>query len=233
MLKKFAILVAGGAGKRMGSELPKQFLELSGLPIIMHSMLAFRNVYSDISIIVVLPEDQVKSWKELCEKHRFFVPHQITAGGETRFHSVHNGLNQIEEDGLVAIHDGVRPFVSKETIVRCFEAAALYGNAIPVMEVVETVRFLDDQKSRTIDRSKLRLVQTPQVFKVSLIKEAFIQPYKSGFTDDASVLESFGGTVHLVEGNKENIKITHPGDLVLGEYLLRLNSQPPYSPDSL
>ncbi len=221
-LKKYAVVVAGGSGSRMGSEVPKQFIEICGLPILMHTINVFRKAIQDIEIVLVLPEEQIKTWKNLCLKHNFIHPVEICAGGETRFHSVKNGISCIEDDGLVGIHDGVRPLVSEEAIRRCYQEAAIYGNAIPVTGVVETVRYQeDDSRSNIIDRSKLRLVQTPQVFRIESIKEAFLRDYDETFTDDASVLESNGGIIHLTEGNRENIKITHPIDLVIGEYLIR------------
>lgn len=219
-LRKYVVIVAGGSGSRMGTEIPKQFIELCGLPVLMHTISAFRKAFQDIEIILVLPEEQIKTWKNLCVKHNFNTLLEICAGGETRFHSVKNGLSLLEGDGLVGIHDGVRPLVSDETIKRCYLEAAIYGNSIPFAEVVETVRYQEGDKSRMIDRSKLRLIQTPQVFRLQSIKDAFTQEPKSTFTDDASVLESFGGIIHLTEGNRENIKITHPIDLMIGEFLL-------------
>lgn len=219
-LKKYVVIVAGGSGSRMGAEIPKQFIELCGLPILMHTVSIFRKTLQDIEIVLVLPEDQVKTWKDLCLKHNFTAPVEICTGGETRFHSVKNGLSLLHGDGLVGIHDGVRPLVSEDTIRRCYQEAAIYGNAIPVTDVVETVRLQEGDKSRTIDRSKLRLVQTPQVFRLQSIREAFTQEPKETFTDDATVFEGAGGIIHLTEGNRENIKITHPIDLVIGEFLI-------------
>lgn len=220
-LKKYVIIVAGGSGSRMGSEIPKQFIELGGLPVLMHTISAFRKVFQEMEIVLVLPEGQVKTWKNLCLKYNFVATTEICHGGETRFRSVSNGLALLEGDGLVGIHDGVRPLVSPATIRRCYQEAAIYGNAIPVTEVVETVRYQEGDKSRLVDRSGLRLVQTPQVFRLQSIKEAFAQAPDENFTDDASVLESFGENIHLTEGNRENIKITHPLDLVIGEFLLK------------
>lgn len=224
-LKKYIVIVAGGSGSRMGSEIPKQFIELCGLPILMHTISIFRKTFQDIEIVLVLPEEQIKTWKDLCLKYNFHVNIEICSGGETRFHSVKNGLSVLDGDGIVGIHDGVRPLVSEDTIRRCYNEAAIYGNAIPVTDVVETVRLTEGDKSRTIDRTKLRMVQTPQVFRLQSIKEAFTQEPKDSFTDDASVLESFGGLIHLTEGNRENIKITHPIDLVIGEFLINSRDQ--------
>lgn len=205
----------------MGAEIPKQFIELAGLPVLMHTITAFRKTFQDMEIIVVLPESQIRNWKNLCLKHNFILPFETCVGGETRFHSVKNGLSMLEGDGLVGIHDGVRPLVSEETIKRCYNDAAIYGNSVPVIEIVETVRLLDSDKSSIVDRSHLRLVQTPQVFRVQSLKEAYNLEYKPHFTDDASVLENSGEIIHLTEGNRENIKITHPLDLLIGECLLR------------
>jgi 2-C-methyl-D-erythritol 4-phosphate cytidylyltransferase len=208
----------------MGSEIPKQFIELCGLPILMHTITIFRKTFQDIEIVLVLPQEHIKPWKDLCLKYNFHIDMEICEGGETRFQSVKNGLHRLKGDGIVGVHDGVRPLVSEETIKRCYSEAAIYGNAIPVTEVVETVRLKEGDKSRTIDRTKLRLVQTPQVFRLKSIQEAFTQEPKDSFTDDASVLESFGGIIHLTEGNRENIKITHPIDLVIGEFLINSRS---------
>lgn len=229
LLKNYVIIVAGGSGNRMGTETPKQFLEIAGMPVLMHTITAFRKSFQDIDIVVVLPESQIKFWKNLCIKYNFIIPFEVCAGGETRFQSVKNGLNQLDGDGLVGIHDGVRPLVSDETIKRCYKDAAIYGNAIPVVDVVETVRYTDTDINKVIDRSKLRLVQTPQVFRLQSIKEAFNQEYLESFTDDASVFEKFGGVIHLSEGNRENLKLTHPTDLILGESLLLSLQQSRYS----
>lgn len=220
-LKKYAVIVAGGSGSRMGAEIPKQYIEICGLPVLMHTITVFRKAIQDIEIVLALPEEQIKPWKSLCVKHNFVNLAEICCGGETRFHSVKNGLSLLEGDGLVGIHDGVRPLVSEDTIKRCYRDAAIYGNAIPVTEVVESVRYEDEGRNTPIDRSKLRLIQTPQVFRLQSIKEAFMRDYDESFTDDASVLESSGGVIHLTEGNRENIKITHPIDLVIAEYLLQ------------
>jgi 2-C-methyl-D-erythritol 4-phosphate cytidylyltransferase len=219
-LKKYVIVVAGGSGSRMGSDIPKQFIEICGLPVLMHTIMVFRKALQDVEIIVVLPHDQIKTWKELCIKHNFIIDMNICSGGDTRFQSVKNGLALIEGDGIVGIHDGVRPLVSEDTIKRCYSDALIYGNAIPVGDVVESVRYLEGDSSRVIDRTRLRLVQTPQVFRLTSIKEAFSQESCDAFTDDASVFESYGGVIHLTEGNRDNIKITHPIDIIIGEYLL-------------
>lgn len=221
-MKKYALIVAGGKGLRMGSELPKQFLPISENEVVlMHTLSAFYHYDSQVEIILILPADQQEYWEELCRKYNFYIPHSVAEGGQTRFHSVKNGLTQIKEEGLVAVHDGVRPFVSKEVISRCYEKATLYKAVIPVIDVVETVRLVaEDGGSKTVDRDRYKLVQTPQVFDVQLLKQAYEQYYTPFFTDDASVVEALGHTVHLTEGNKENIKITTPFDLKIASVLL-------------
>lgn len=206
---------------RMGGELPKQFLPLGdGKPVLMHTLKAFHNYDPQLELILVLPEDQQPYWRTLCDEHRFAVPHIVANGGETRFHSVKNGLALIPGEGLVGVHDGVRPFVSTEVIACCYDTAAVSRAVIPVVEIVETVRQLIENGSKTVSRSDYRLVQTPQVFDVSLLKEAYSQKYTSFFTDDASVVEALGVSVVLVEGNRENIKITTPFDLKIASALI-------------
>jgi 2-C-methyl-D-erythritol 4-phosphate cytidylyltransferase len=224
-MQKYTIIVAGGSGSRMKSTLPKQFIELCGKPILMHTIETFYLFDPSMQLIVVLPPEQFEFWQELCHLHQFTIGHQIVAGGQTRFHSVKNGLSAITGDALVAIHDGVRPLVSHDTIARCFEAAALYGNAIPCIAVHETVREVSETENQMTDRSRLRLIQTPQVFKSSLIVEAFNQTYNPAFTDDASVLESKGGKIILVNGNRENIKVTERFDLIVAEAVMRKTVQ--------
>lgn len=215
------IIVAGGSGSRMGSELPKQFLNLRGKPILMRTIEAFFALTPKPAIILVLPASQISLWSKLCEEHQFNVELKVVAGGNTRFQSVRNGLSQIPaDDSLVAIHDGVRPLVSAEVIQRCYELAAKKGNAIPVVKPVESVRIDDGQGSKGFDRDKVLLVQTPQVFSSNLIKECYSIAEQPSFTDDASVAEFCGVTIHTTEGNRENIKITTPTDLILAEALL-------------
>lgn len=214
-----AIIVAGGSGKRMQSEVPKQFIELNGLPILMRTINVFYRFDKKIDIIVVLPKSLVEYWKQLCDEHHFNVLHRIAIGGEKRFHSVKKGLELVKNEGLVAIHDGVRPLVSHDTLVRCIGTAGEKGNAIPVIPIVESVRIIQQDKNRPFNRNLLSLVQTPQVFKTELIKKAYEQPYMLEFTDDAGVLEKLGYEINLVEGNKENIKITTRSDLFAAEGL--------------
>ena len=219
-MDRYAILVAGGKGLRMGSDIPKQFLPLRGRPVLMHTIDVFRRTYPDIHIILVLPREQQDYWRQLCGQHDYDVELCVADGGETRFHSVRNGLSLIPDDarGVVGVHDGVRPFVSPETIRRCFESAEEFGAVVPVVPVVETVRqLLADGSSMTVDRNAYRLVQTPQTFDIQLLKKAYGQPFDPFFTDDASVVEAMGHPIKLVEGNNENIKLTNPADLKLAE----------------
>lgn len=219
IMKKYIIIVAGGKGLRMGGEIPKQFLPIGGKPVLMRTMEAFHAYDAEIQIVLVLPVAQQAYWKELCDQYTFALPYRLADGGETRFHSVKNGLDIIptDEEALVGVHDGVRPFVSAEVIARCYAEAARVGAVVPVTDVVETVRHLEDGgRSTTVNRDEYKLVQTPQVFSLSLLKQAYAQPYVPAFTDDASVVEALGHEVTLVQGNRENIKITTPFDLVVG-----------------
>ena len=218
---KIALIVAGGKGMRMQSEIPKQFIEVVGKPLLMHTLETFVQYDAAIRLLVVLPEIEIELWNALCIKHHFTIAHQVISGGETRFHSVKNGLDCLLEDGLVAIHDGVRPLVSQDTIARCFDGAAKFGSAIPTIELVESLRCIEGTgSSKSVDRSAYRLVQTPQVFDITLLKNAYNQSFSPLFTDDASVVEASGISVHLENGNRENIKITTPFDLQLAALLL-------------
>lgn len=219
-MKKYIIIVAGGKGLRMGGEIPKQFIPIGGKPVLMRTIETFYAYDSSIQIILVLPVSQQEYWKDLCLEYSFDIPHQVADGGETRFHSVKSGLNLVKEDGWVGVHDGVRPFVSSDVIDRCYSAAAMWQAVIPVVDVVETVRHMTEEGSETVPRDQYKLVQTPQVFDVSLLKKAYNQEYTSHFTDDASVVEALGVKVHLVEGNRENVKLTTPFDLKLAEMLI-------------
>ena len=215
----WVIIVAGGFGSRMQADMPKQFLELCGSPILMHSIKAFTDACEDIRMVVVLPPSQIEYWKELCHQYGFTQSHEIAEGGDTRFHSVKNGLSLLPDEGLAAIHDGVRPLVSRQTITGCFREARKGGSAVPVVPVIDSVREVCGLTSRILDRSALRLIQTPQVFDIALLKKAYEQGYIPTFTDDASVFEKAGHIIRLVEGNVENIKITTPNDLILAEAL--------------
>ena len=217
---EYALIVAGGKGLRMGGELPKQFLPIGGKPVLMRTLEAFYAYNPEIHIILVLPHSQQSYWTELCAEHSFSLPHTVADGGETRFHSVKNGLAHVITPGLVGVHDGVRPFVSREVIARCYELAAEKKAVIPVIDVVETVRHLKGEESVTVSRDEYKLVQTPQVFDADLLKQAYEQPYTSFFTDDTSVVEAMGVSVYLAAGNRENIKITTPFDLKIAAALL-------------
>ena len=217
----YIIITAGGKGLRMGSDIPKQFLPIGGKPVLMRTIERFRSYSAALNIILVLPKQQMEYWNQLCEEYQFKESYQIAAGGETRFHSIQNGLKLIADDeqGVVGIHDGVRPFPAVEVIDRCMETARKDKAAIPVMPVVETLRSVPE--NRNVLRSDYRLVQTPQCFDIQLLKEANRQPYSEQFTDDASVVEAIGQKVTMVEGNRENIKITTPFDLKIAEMLIR------------
>ena len=218
----YIIIVAGGKGLRMGSDIPKQFLPIGGKPVLMRTLERFRSYDANLQIILVLPEAQQDYWRELCEQYHFDVEYLLANGGQTRFHSVQNGLALVPADaeGVVGVHDGVRPFPSIEVIRNCYATARVKKAVIPVIPVVETVRHLEGDKSATVPRNDYRLVQTPQTFDIQLLKAANRQPYNEGFTDDASVVESYGYEITLVEGNRENIKITTPYDLKIAEVLL-------------
>lgn len=219
-MKKHIIIVAGGKGLRMGGDIPKQFLPVCGKPVLMRTIEAFHAYDPFIHVILVLPVSQQEYWKNLCETYRFGLSHEVADGGETRFHSVMNGLALVTGEGLVGVHDGVRPFVSQEVIARCFAEAETKKAVIPVIGVVETVRHLVGTESETVPRDRYKLVQTPQVFDVALLRRAYQQKYTEMFTDDASVVEALGEKVSLVEGNRENIKLTTPFDLKLAEILI-------------
>ena len=215
------IIVAGGKGLRMGGDIPKQFLPIGGKPILMRTIERFLQYDASMQVVLVLPESQQDYWRTLCDEYHFSQPYTLANGGETRFHSVKNGLAKVSPDAqLIGVHDGVRPFVSLDTIRATYEEAARSEAVVPVIEVVETVRQLVDGKSVTVPRSDYRLVQTPQVFSSSLFRQAYTQPYTDFFTDDASVVERFGHPVTLVPGNRENIKITTPFDLTIANAMI-------------
>ena len=220
MPKKFAVIVAGGSGNRMKTTTPKQFLPIAGKPVLMHTLRAFHRFNSAIEIILVLPKNQVKTWESLCRKHNFTIPFTLAYGGSTRFESVKNGLNLVAENSIVFIHDGVRPLVSEQTLANCLKTTTEKGNALPVIPVSESVRFIDNNGNKALDRSKYFLVQTPQTFRSNEIKKAYQQAYSPLFSDDASVLENTGASIHTVLGNRENIKITFPEDIRFAEVLL-------------
>jgi 2-C-methyl-D-erythritol 4-phosphate cytidylyltransferase len=220
MIPKVVIIVAGGKGERMNTVVPKQFLEIQGRPILMHTLEVFRRFDPEIQIVLVLPADQIDVWKSLCKKHAFALVHAIECGGSTRFHSVKNGLTAVSVPSLVAVHDGVRPLVSVETINACFDAASEYGTAVPVIDAIDSIRKVTDNGSVSVNRSEYKFVQTPQVFDGELLRKAYEQEFSEHFTDDASVVEALGAKMHLVAGNRENIKITTEMDLIIVNQLM-------------
>ncbi len=217
---EYALIVAGGKGTRIKSSLPKQFLELNGLPVLMHTILAFYRYDENLSIILVLPENDLETWKSLCVKHSFDKPITLAQGGESRFQSVKNGLEKIEGDGLVAIHDGVRPLIDKDIIGASFRLAAVHQSAVAAVRLKESIRITDQDNTKAMDRSRFRLIQTPQTFRVGLIKEAYKIKEDPSLTDDASVAERAGHLISLFEGSYENIKITTVEDLIIAEALM-------------
>ena len=204
----------------MNSDIPKQFLVVNNLPVILHSIFAFTKFDRTVQIVVALPENYLPYWHDLCEKYSFTHAHILSKGGETRFQTVKNALSLIHYDRIVAIHDAVRPLVSQHTIGQGYRDAVTFGNAVPVIPVNESIRWSEGKKNQTVDREHLRIVQTPQVFEASIIKRAYNRITSETFTDDAAVLESMGETIHLFEGNRENIKITYPEDLLIAETLM-------------
>lgn len=218
----YAVIVAGGKGLRMGGEKPKQFQDLKGRPVLMHTLERFREALPEGKLILVLPESWMTMWRDLCHRYAFDIDHELVKGGETRFHSVKNGLDAIRgEEGVVAVHDGVRPFVSVDVIRECVKQALTGACVVPVIAPVESVRLKqgDTDRTQSIDRNLCLLVQTPQVFPLNRLRQAYSQPYQSLFTDDASVVEADGGQVEVVEGNRENIKLTTPFDWAVAQLL--------------
>ncbi|PZX19281.1 2-C-methyl-D-erythritol 4-phosphate cytidylyltransferase [Breznakibacter xylanolyticus] len=220
-MQQVVIIVAGGSGSRMGSQIPKQFLNVGGRPILMATIETFYQYNSEMLQIVVLPASQMELWKGLCDSYKFTIPHQVTAGGETRFHSVKNGLAMVKGDAVVGIHDGVRPLVSHETLDRCYSGALENGNAIPALPLTESIRRVNGQTNSAEDRNAFVSVQTPQVFRSEQLTTAYDVPFSALFTDDASVVEHAGFAINLVVGNHENIKITTPLDLKIAELLMK------------
>jgi len=230
-VERFVIIVAGGSGQRMGTGIPKQFLPLCGRPLLMHTMEAFQRYDAKTGVVLVLPAGQAKQWKDLCSLQGFMLAHQLAEGGETRGHSVRSGLNAIAAtEGVVAVHDGVRPLVSQETIARGFALAESGKNAVPGLPLADSLRITNGNKSRPLDRTLVRRIQTPQCFPLHILREAYRHPRFMDFTDDAQLVETTGNAITLYEGNAENIKITTPFDLKLagllaGEITLDILSQ--------
>ena len=219
---KYAIIVAGGSGSRMQSSVPKQFLVLNGTPVLMHTINAFHQCDTRPQVIVVLPTDSHEYWNDLCAEHGFDVPHKLVSGGETRFHSVKNGISLIDdEDAIIAVHDAVRPLIKKEVIDESYECALKYGNAIVAIKSRDSVRQIKDNRSVSLVRDEIYLIQTPQTFQSAQLKNAYQQPYHANFTDDASVVEQTGVNINLINGSYQNIKITFPEDIAIAEFLLK------------
>jgi 2-C-methyl-D-erythritol 4-phosphate cytidylyltransferase len=221
-LPKYAVIVAGGSGSRMKSDVPKQFLPLAGTPVIIHTLNRFIDCSKEINLILVLPESEIRTWESLSLQHHFTAPVRIVKGGASRFQSVKNGLSAItDKEALVAIHDGVRPFIRKEIIEESFRLAELHGNAVASVPLKDSIRLVVGEKSNALDRSNFRLIQTPGTFKLSIIKDAYQSNEIPAFTDDASVAENIGVEIRLIEGSFENIKITSPEDLMVAEMILK------------
>ncbi len=227
-MKKYAIIVAGGSGQRMKSSIPKQFLRIQNKPILYYTLRQFKKALPEIFLILVLPEEQIITWENICQEFNHFdqeIPHTIIKGGESRFHSSKNGISSImeNEDCIVGIHDGVRPFVSTNSIKMAFEASLTNSNAVLAISPKDSIRLWNSEQKEFVyvDRSEIKIIQTPQVFHLKTLQKAFNQDYSNLFTDDASVVEKFGEKIHLIEGNYENIKITTPEDLLFAESMLR------------
>ncbi|MEJ1238476.1 2-C-methyl-D-erythritol 4-phosphate cytidylyltransferase [Chryseolinea sp. T2] len=235
--KEVAIIVAGGKGLRLPGDIPKQFIEICGLPVLMHTVIAFRSYSASLEIILVLPAGDIPLWNELCLKHSFTEKITVVSGGSSRFHSVSNGLNQTSGPGLVAVHDGVRPLVTADIIASSFSIAKKCRSAVASVLLKESIRevesplsakepaTLQEMRSVSLDRTKFRLMQTPQTFDIALLKGAYDKALGDSFTDDASVVESTGDTITLFDGSYENIKITTPEDLIVAEAIMRSRKQ--------
>jgi 2-C-methyl-D-erythritol 4-phosphate cytidylyltransferase len=221
-MKKYVLIIAGGIGKRMNTAIPKQFIPVANKPVLMHTIAKFYEYDKKMGVIVILPREHIALWKDLCKEFNFKIEHQIVNGGKERFYSVKNGLKKVENDSLVLIHDGVRPLVSLETISRVVNTSQEKGNAIPYMDVNQSIRKVQNKVNKAVDRSQFKLIQTPQGFHSNIIKDAYAKRYRKSFTDDASVLDAHKQEIHLVKGNHKNIKITSSIDLHLVDCLLRI-----------
>jgi 2-C-methyl-D-erythritol 4-phosphate cytidylyltransferase len=220
-MKKYAVIVAGGAGTRMGANLPKQFLLLNNKPVLYYTLQTFLQAYDDLQIILVLPEEYVGAGQEIIDAWFNYSRIQITVGGRTRFHSVQNGLQLVTDESIVFVHDAVRCLLSADLIKRCYNAALQHGAAIPVVNCKDSVRYINGETNKALEREQVKLVQTPQTFHSKILLPAFAIDYKDKFTDEATVVEAFGINVHLVEGEEQNFKITNPQDLQLASLLLQ------------
>jgi 2-C-methyl-D-erythritol 4-phosphate cytidylyltransferase len=226
LTKEYALIVAGGMGTRFGSPTPKQFLELRGKPVLMHTLETFYRYSENINIVLVLPSEAIPVWQSLVSEYGFNHDIRIVNGGTSRFQSVKNGLKVIHGQALIAIHDGVRPLVTPEMIGESFRLAAIHGSAIASVPLKESLRVVEDQdkahaRSSALDRSRYRIIQTPQTFQGDLIKRAYETDEDQTLTDDASVAERAGFPIHLFQGSYENIKITTPEDLMIADALMR------------
>lgn len=221
----YAIILAGGIGRRMRNNVPKQFITIKGIPLLMYSIQQFYSAIPNISIIVVLPKSKIGTWENICKEYSFAIPHKIAEGGPERFHSVKNGLFYVKEDGIVAIHDGARPLIDKKLIKKIFELTIRHDNAVPAIAIKDSLRIVDAALNKQIDRKSIKAIQTPQCFMSSAIIKAYRQVYSEEFTDDASVYEKDGNNINLIEGDTKNIKITFPEDIAIAEALLSYTSQ--------
>lgn len=220
-MKRIAIIVAGGIGQRMDSQLPKQFLKIDNEIILMKTIRTFHAFDGDMDLIIGLPGSAIPTWEKLCSEEKFQIPHKLVEGGETRFQTVKNGLQVVTSPSIIAVHDGVRPLVNQKTIRRAFEKAETSGNAIPVADIHESIRLITASENKAVTRDHYKIVQTPQVFHSNLLLKAYQQEYNPDFTDDASVVEKTGVQINTVKGNPENIKITTKKDLAVAETLLK------------
>lgn len=222
-MKKYAVIVAGGSGSRMNSTIPKQFLMVNGKPMLYYSIQAFLDAFEDLQIILVLPEEHIGAGQEVIDAFFDYKRIQIAVGGRTRFHSVQSGLQLVNEESIVFVHDAVRCLITQDLIKRCYEGAMEHGSSIPVIECSSSVRLMNEEGNETLDREKVKLVQTPQTFHSTILISAYNIDYKERFTDEASVVDAFGMKIHLVEGDENNIKVTRPLDLIIAEHLLQTN----------
>jgi 2-C-methyl-D-erythritol 4-phosphate cytidylyltransferase len=220
-MKKYAVIVAGGSGSRMNSSLPKQFLLLSGKPVLYYTLSVFLKAYKDLQAILVLPKEYISTGEKITQDFFNDKQIQITSGGNTRFHSVQNGLKLVKEESIVFVHDGVRCLVTESLIKSCYEAAMQFGSAIPAIPSKDSIRIINGQHSQTIDRTNIRLIQTPQTFQSNILLPAFETTYKPSFTDEATVVEASGSKINLIEGEENNIKITKPIDIIIAEKILQ------------
>lgn len=224
-MNKYAVIVAGGKGLRMGNAVAKQFLPLAGKPVLYYTLKAFAGAYDDMKLILVLPQEQLSYAQMVLQAFPERIDLTIVAGGETRFHSVQNGLKAIDGEGVVFVHDGVRPLVSAGLIQACYTQAVAKGSAIPAIPVADSMRIVDGANSRPVSREQMRSIQTPQTFRTDVLLPAFEQEYDESFTDEATVVEAYGGMVYLVDGEKQNIKLTTPEDMLTAELVIKKNMQ--------